>query len=456
MNTNPGPALMKLLPVVLVVSACSTYRPAPLDLDAHKQAWQTQLPDSQSVMDFVSSLSQSNDSSQLTDKFDPADGISLNEAEIISLVFNPQLRMARLKAGVLEAVSKESGRWSDPSWDFHSLKSLQDIPDPWIVSSGLSLTIPVSGRLQAEKRKVLASYHAELDRVVEEEWNVTHSLRDLWYLWSATQRKSTETRSQISRMDELSGSINLMADVGEISTAEARLFQIEQVSLQGALSELESKASEVSEEIRGILGISPSAPINFIPTLYSEPVSDNESLFENNNPSLIRLKSEYEVAEKSLITEIRKQYPDITIGPLGEWDEGQTRLGLNGAIPLPILNSNKSGIVEARAIRELARAEFETRFQSISNHLAVLRKRMSGVESRQVTIENQLAPLIDNQVSEAMRLIKLGEAESLLVLESLKRLYDVKLKLIDLKLDQLLTRNQIRLLTGPDPHYLQF
>ena len=40
---------------------------------------------------------------------------------------------------------------------------------------------------------------------------------------------------------------------------------------------------------------------------------------------LRRLREEYEVAEHALHREIRKQYPDLTIGPLYETDQGQSQ-----------------------------------------------------------------------------------------------------------------------------------
>ena len=71
---------------------------------------------------------------------------------------------------------------------------------------------------------------------------------------------------------------------------------------------------------------------------------------------LRQLREEYEVAEHALHREIRKQYPDLTIGPLYETDQGQSRLGFLGATPLPLLNATRPGIAEATdtAVRRAA------------------------------------------------------------------------------------------------------
>ena len=50
----------------------------------------------------------------------------------------------------------------------------------------------------------------------------------------------------------------------------------------------------------------------------------------------------------------------LTLGPMYESEQGQSRIGFFGVVPLPFLNANRRGIAQARASRELARAAFET------------------------------------------------------------------------------------------------
>ena len=65
------------------------------------------------------------------------------------------------------------------------------------------------------------------------------------------------------------------------------------------------------------------------------------------------------------------------------------------------------------------------------------------------TIQDNLAPLVDRQVTNAHRLLRIGESNSLVLLQSLIRTYEVKIMLIDLQLENSLTNNEIRFLLGP-------
>ena len=62
-----------------------------------------------------------------------------------------------------------------------------------------------------------------------------------------------------------------------------------------------------------------------------------------------------------------------------------------------------------------------------------------------------LVPLVDTQVSDAAELLALGEGSSLVLLESIVRAYDIKIRFIDLRLDQSRAASEIVFLVGPEP-----
>ena len=78
-----------------------------------------------------------------------------------------------------------------------------------------------------------------------------------------------------------------------------------------------------------------------------------------------------------------------------------------------------------------------------------MRARLKGIQSRQKAINKTLVPLVDRQMTDASRLLELGEGSSLVLLESLVRAYEVKLKLIELLLERSQADNETRFLLGP-------
>ncbi len=432
---------------LLVLSGCQSFDPSPLDPSAHADEWRSRVPASEEVRDFARRLEATG---SRTVSFNPANGLTLAEGELVALVYNPDLRVARLKAGVARATAEHAGRWDDPELSLDVLRITQGVPDPWIVGSALSLTLPVSGRLQVEKARAEAALHAELGRVAEEEWKTMRDLRAVWLSWSADRLRLEETERIESSLDAVIETTAKLAESGELLRTEAALFRIEQEARRADEKRLLGKVAEGEQEIRSILGLSPFAPAGLLPVIATGEMAQARGKLAEVNPTLARLRSDYAVAELALVRKIRKQYPDIVLGPQFEEDEGQSRIGMVGAIPIPILNSNKGGIAAARAEREVARAAFETEIERIEGRLAGLRARLSGIRARRKSLESSLVPLVDRQVADTRRLVGLGERGSLVLLESLTRAHEAKLDVIEVRLEESETLNQIRHLLGPD------
>jgi len=431
---------------LLLFGGCQTFQSEPLDLPAHADVWRAQNPSSEKVSTFAKRLA---DTSPDAPPFNPVNGLSLSEGEIVALVFNPELRVARLRAGVAKATAEHAGRWDDPEVSIDVLKISQSVPEPWILGSTISVTLPLSGRLGAEKARAEAAAHAELDRVAEEEWKVLKDLRNTWVSWSAQRLRLEETREVVKALESIAKSTSQLVEQGELLRTESALFTIEQTSRRAEIDRLTGEVAAQEQEIRSLMGLSPGAPLRLVSTLVAVDSAPDGEQPDKTNPTLARLRSEYEVAEGVLLREVRKQYPDLTIGPQAEEDQGQTRIGFVGAFPLPILNSNKGGIAEARAEREVARAAFETEYERIMGRLATLRARMNAMQAQRRTIDRTLVPLVDRQVADAGRLVEMGEGSSLILLESLVRSHEAKLKLIDIQLQYSQGKNDLRFLLGP-------
>lgn len=446
---NGAPRAGVLLSSVLLLVGCETYQPAPLQPAAHHRAWLDRSPADESVRAFASRLAESGE--VWAPDFNPEDGLTLAEGEIVAMVFHPELRLARLRAGVATANADHAGLWGDPSFSIDVLRITESVANPWVVSPGLSITIPLSGRLEVEKSRADAELRVELDRVAEAEWRVRGEVRQAWMRWSADHLRLDETARLVASMDSLVASTGRLAEAGEMVRTEASLFAIEQAQRRHELRRLRSAVAEGEQHLRSLLGLAPEAPIAFTPLLKTHEVETGPGWYGllQRNPTLQRLEDEYEVAEQRLHLEIRKQYPDLTIGPQYEDDQGQSRIGFVGAIPLPIINGNRQGIAVARAERELARAAHETECEQIMGRLAAARIRLGALQEDRRYLATEMAPLVDRQLADARRLLELGEGGGLVLLESLTRSHESKLQLIAIQLDEALASAEIEHLIGP-------
>lgn len=442
-------ALLSFAGVAAILPGCQSYQPRPLDLPAHGDAWRQRTAGDEPVRAFARRLAQAGQPTA----FDPADGLELAEAELVALVFNPDLRLARLRAGVALATAEHAGLWEDPQFGLDVLTVTESAANPWQVTPGLAFTIPISGRLGAEKDRADAELSAELARVAELEWATRTRVRQAWLRWSAVRLKDEQAAALLGSIDALVDSTASLADAGEMPRTEAALFVIERASLRQARLRSRREAVALEHELRGLLGLSPGAPFELTPSLVLDADPDGltaEALAERS-PTLGRLREEYEVAEQTLRREVREQYPDLTIGPLAEFDRGDTLLGLSLSLPIPILNANKQGIAEAHAQRELARAEFETTYERLAGSLAAQTEYLFAAAEHRRAIETELIPIVDRHMADARALLELGEDGGLVVLESLSRSAEARLALIDARLDESLALAELVGLVGPPP-----
>lgn len=433
-----------------VIAGCQSYEPKPLDAAAHREAWHARTPADASVTAFVEQLSQATPDKPAA--YDPNDGISLAEGELIALVYNPDLRTARLRAGVSLATADHAGRWDDPQLSVDLLRITESVSDPWIVGVGLGITLPISGRLEAEKARADAAYQAQLYMIAEAEWQTRHQVRLAWLEWSAAKVKLHQQEQLIEMIGSLVEATNKLADAGEMPKTEAGLFTIERVQRRYELRRLRGKVEEAEQQLRSLMGLSPKATLQLIPQVMAVAAVDDKAKKPSldSNPSLVRLSQEYEVVEQALLREVRKQYPDLTIGPVAGSDEGQSRIGVGGGIPLPILNANKQGIAEAKAERELARAAYETHYERLAGTLAQTQARAKSLTEERQMVADEMAPLVDEQVERARKLLELGEGGGLVLLESLVRAHKTKLHLVDVRLDEAKAHTELLFLTGPE------
>jgi outer membrane protein TolC len=404
-------------------TGCQHYEPRPLDLDAHRDAWRARGPGDDSVQAFASQLGESH----LDAAFDPADGLTLAEGELVALVYNPDLRLARLRVGVAAATVEHATVWADPEFSLDFLRITEAVSDPWVMTPGLALTIPISGRLEAEKARADAALRVALVEVAEAEWDARVRLRGAWVQWSAAVYRAEQIEWLLDAIGPLVDSTARLAEVGELQPTEAGLFAIEQASQRQALLEARGNAAAWSQKVRALMGLSPEAPVTCLPMLRLEPGKDEPAA----NLELGRLAEAYEVAEHTLLREIRRQYPDLVIGPLYERDQGQSRIGFFGSLPLPVFNANTQAIAEAKASREVARAAYEIAYERIEGELAAVNARLATATEQRRLLESSVVPLVDRQLATATRLFELGEGGVLVLLESIVQTGRTRLALIN-------------------------
>lgn len=433
-----------LAALALTVCACQTYRPRPLDADAHRASWATRSPASPEVRAAAAALGESRPA--LDGSYDPRNGVSLGEAEATALVFNAELRIKRLRAAEASASARYAGRWEDPVFGFDGERILSGVSKPWIAGASLAVTLPFSGRLEAEKREACAAERAAIARVVDDEWTLRMRVRAAWLNWTFQGLRDETTRRLLERLGGIVTTATRLEEAGELSRIEARLFRAEQASRTIELRSGESRARELELEIKELLGLVPDAPVRLLPATELGPRPAVDVL---HNPHLAALSAAYAVAEEALRLEIRKQYPDVTIAPGAKTEDGDPRATLGLEIPLAVWNRNRKGIAEACARRETARAEYETAYETLVARAAAAEHALETATAQRTELESALVPLLEEQSRDVQRVVELGQVDTLVMLDTLVRQHDANVRLIEARLHEALATVRLQGLSTP-------
>lgn len=436
---------------LLALVGCQTYEREPLDLEAFRDAWSARDLHGESLQEFSARLAEV---SAGATEFDPSDGLSLREGLLVALAYNPSLRIARARVGRAAASAAQAGLWADPVLGLEVLRITDSVPDPWVIAPGLIFSLPVSGRLSAERDLAAAELFAAEGRAREAEWGVLRDVGVAWIQWSAASLRLLETQRFAESVDSLAATANELADLGEVPASEAALLRLEAAQRRNQALRLEGEVQAAEHGLRGLLGLGPSADVEFLPTLEAadgaSAIESGMDAIEQRNPGLERLRREHEVAERALQLEIRRQIPDLSLGPLFESESGQSRVGLSAGLPIPSLNMNRRAIAEARAQRDIARAAFESSFQLTVSRWAASAARAAALTRQANELVHTLQPLLDRQVQDARAFMQLGEGGGTLVLlSSLSRSLEARLELLDARTQAALARTEAGFLVGP-------
>lgn len=453
MRPRPTRAMLPRLGSAVAICAlagCQSYERVPLDLADHRAAMNARAGTAEPISRFLERLAA--EGSAVPERFNLADGLSPAEGEVFALFYNPDLRLARLDAGVALANFETAGLWEDPQFGFDGAEILSPA-GPFEYGLTLSLTIPVSGRLGVEKDRAGAAYEAELRQIVDAEWSTRARVRSAWAAWGAATERLRLLQGVIDQIERIAAITDRLEAAGELTRVEARLLRAELIETRADVAHAQLAEAGARIDLLGLMGLPPDAGVELLhslsPTSAAEASDAVLRLIESNTTLAVR-RAEYLVAEETVRLEVRKQYPDITIGGGYGSEDNDDRLLLGVSLPIPILNANRDAIAEARARREVARAAAETTFERLVRELAIARAEHSAARTQRETFERDLVPMLDEQSSDVERLADLGDVDTLILLETVTRMFDAKSRLLDLRLAEIDAAIEITRLLGPD------
>lgn len=413
------------------VTGCQVYAPAPVDLLAHARLFAERIPDGEIVRAFAQSL---HPQAPGVDGFDVGDGLSLEEARLVALLFNPSLRAVRAQAEVARATAELAGLWEDPELSGSFFYVLENVwQHNWFAGAYVAQTLPITGRPGLEKALAESQHAQALIEARRSEADVLNRLDAAWARLSAARLRVGLLVELVQRLSDLEEVASRLVKSQALTQIEARAFTLGRIRHQADLVVARGGAERVEQGLRELLGMPPELELLVEPSLsIAERAPAGQQRTQLMQSPLVDLaKREHDVAERGLQLAIRKQWPELWIQPGWQEEDAQPRATFGFSLPIPLWNANAQEIAEKRAARIAAEELLKQRFETAAHALAQANTRRRVAAEQRHIIDAELLPLTERQVADAKRLADLGQLDALLILDAVTRAYEAQVAAVD-------------------------
>lgn len=301
-----------------------------------------------------------------------------NAVATLAVLGNPDLKAARVRAGVADAQAFAAGLLPDPTFSF-GLDPLLSGPDTMIgISSSLGLSL---GALRT-RRVVQAQARAAARRVrldlAWSEWQTSGQARLQAARIVALERQVALDRSSRDSAQALFDRTLRAAGRGDLAADQLQGARVAAFDAAERLRIDERDLGAARLELVRLIGFPPDRSLSLAAPPLPPPPPAAESLFAialRARSDLQALRAGYAAQEAAVHKAVLDQFPTLDLSVNAARDTaGNLTLGPAVSFTLPLWNRNRGGIAVEHATRAALKAEYEARaFQTRAEIAAAVR-----------------------------------------------------------------------------------
>ena len=368
-----------------VVAGCRTYSPAPIDWEHERAEW--------------------------TEKSAATLHMTLADARQCALFLNPEINALRVRHLASSNAVLQTGWWDDPEVGVDALHFLKRAPHPWIFDTSLAFTIPINGVPALERKAAEAYAFADACAVVVAERELMVNVGHAWNRLEHARARHQFLTERLPNLERARETAAQLVAAGEMDAAEAARLQLDVLRVRAEVRQLALDVETQRLALVQLTGLHPAAPIVFegcadVP-VRNVLVEDALIRHPNVQEKLARL----DASETDLRTEIRRQYPDLRIGPALSHEEGSPRAGMTFGMTLPLWNRNREAVAAAEGARQQARIEAVNEWKRLCGELAIAKETLRVAEENERHCREEELPAASRSVASIEKLVEAGEAD---------------------------------------------
>lgn len=342
-----------------VVSGCARYIPLPIEPQIVAADFEARSLNDPRLESFLAHFASGKGSNRSWD---------LTSLTLVSLYYHPELGVSRARLGQAQAAIVTAAQIPNPEFNLASAYNTITSPSPLTVGAIINFLLETSGR---RKYRIAQAEHladAALQDLASASWQVRGRVRfALLNLWAAEVRSRLLTQRQ-ELQGQLVNVLERQFEVGEVAALDVSRERAALGQIRLAAQDVLRQSAEARVQLATALGV-PAHALNKVRLSFSAFESPPRNGLSNVIADMRRdallgrgdlqiLLAEYAAAQSALQLELAKRFPNISLGPGYEFDQGNNRYWINLRAELPIFNRNEGQIAEAEGKRIEVAARF--------------------------------------------------------------------------------------------------
>ena len=389
-------------------------------------------------------------------KFDMADGLSPDEAAILAVLRNPELRAVRDQHAIAGAQLLQAGLLPDPQVSY----SLSAPSGGTNLDSTNAFGIGLSWQATAliwRNNKIIAAnkQQQKVDlQIAWQEWQVAQAAKlAVYQLIIYTQQQALLTE-MAERLENNRKRLQQAADEGLVTELE-RVAAVSAKNLVDIRSlALEQQIKQQRQRLNRAMGLNPYELVKLqqdteLLTQLSTPAYDALiPHIESRRLDLMALKLGYESQEELLHIAVLQQFPQISIGFNHARDNSNLyTMGLGVSMTIPIFDRNQGQVALERATRQQLFDQYTNRFFQSKADIAELLVTIDLLNQQIASVRHAI-PDLANLVQAYQAAIGIGQVDVFNYYVAWNNLTDKKIDFLNLELQLLQARIALEVASG--------
>jgi outer membrane protein TolC len=374
--------------------------------------------------------------------FNLSDGLSPDEAAILAVLQNKDLRLARDKAGIADAQLLQAGLLPNPRIAYNFANTTGGLDNGKVMGYGLSLDWEITALLtQAHKKAGAKADQQSINlQIAWQEWQVAQAAKLACYQWQVYAQQQSLLEDSLKRLSTNNEQLRIAADKGLITALESLSGITAQTTLENRLESVLVQKNLHQQRLNRVLGrqADESIPFQESTALPEKLVVPSYAQLTSNlaqqRLDLLALKQSYENQEQQVHIAVLQQFPKISIGITHTKNNSDYyTMGAGISLSLPVFDQNQGAIALAKANRQIVIDEYSNRdFQSKAD-IAELLVTVNSINGEIKTSKTALSSL-ENVLKAYDIASQQGQIDRLMYYTAWSNVFDKKVDLLTLQL----------------------